>query len=282
MESPLRSSLHFRLAPLALLLALAVHPVAAADTAEQINAKLKAGGEVAWLIEDSTEQEGGLAVLFTSRLKGTKPAKFPHLVRGDLAPGETDALNAFIEEENKAEDRVVLDNIVVSLKEKRVLGRLNLGNAEDELAYFPGLNHASLEVLWGPEEEGWHFGVLNFGGKWDSSAVFLIETEGESLRQLNIKPILDAKAQAFIKSALKGKKGLDPTRYAVPYCEMKVDSPDGGYSVGDPIKISLNFNAEVPKAPDDYPLVEGTMTVLLETTNDAISAKVLSVGRPKK
>ena len=63
---------------------------------------------------------------------------------------------------------------------------------------------------------------------------------------------------------------------------MKVIGPDVGYSVGNPIKITVNFNAEVPKAPEDYPLVEGTMTVLLETTKDAISAKVLNVGRPKK
>ena len=282
MRPPLRSSFLVGILSFTLLLAITAHRVAAADSAAQINAKLKAGGEVAWLIEDSTEKDGDLAVLFTSRLKGTKPAKFPYLVRGELAPGDTDALNAFIEAENKAEDRVVLDNIVVSLKQKRVLGRLNLGSPEDELAHFPGLSHSSLEVLWGPEEEGWHFGVLNYGGRWGSSAVFLIESDGENLRQLNIKPVLDAKAQAFIKSALKGKKGLDPTRYAIPYSEMKVTSPDGGYSVGNPIEITINFNAEVPKAPDDYPLVEGTMTILLETTKDAISAKVLNIGRPKK
>ena len=47
---------------------------------------------------------------------------------------------------------------------------------------------------------------------------------------------------------------------------MKVIGPDVGYSVGNPIKITVNFNAEVPKAPEDYPVLKGTMTVLLETT----------------
>jgi hypothetical protein len=265
-----------------LLLGIASPFVQAADSAAQINAKLQAGGEVAWLVKDSTSKDGDLAVLFTSRLKASKPAKFPYLVRGELAPAQTDALNGFDEGTEKIEDRVVMENIVVSLKQKRVLGRVNLGKPEDQLVYFPGRNHGSLEVLWGPEEEGWHFGLLNYGGKWESSAVVLIESDGERIRQLDIKPVLDAKAKPLIKAALKGKKGLDPSRYAIPYRDFKVIDPDVGYSVGNPITITLSFDAEVPKAPDGYPVVEGTMTVLLETSSDAISAKVLSVGRARK
>ena len=264
------------------LLGIASQPAAAADSAAEINAKLKAGGEVAWLIENSTDKDGDLAVLFTSRLKGKQPAKFPYLVRGELPPAETEALNGFDDATNKAEDRVVMVNIVVSLKQKRVLGRLNLGKPEDEVVYFPGRNHGSLEVVWGPEEEGWHLGVLNFGGKWESSAVLLVESDGERLRQREIKPMLDAKANAFIKTALKGKKGLDPSRYAIPYGNLKVVDPDVGYSVGNPIKLTLTFDAEVPKAPDEYPLVAGAMTLLVETRPDAINATVLAVGRPKK
>lgn len=264
------------------LLGVASHPVAAADSAAQIHAKLKGGGEVAWLIENSTDKTGDLAVLFAARLKGTKPARFPYLVRGELTPADTDALNAFDESSDKTEDRVTMENIVVSLKEKRVLGRVEVGKPEEELVYFPGRNHGSLEVLWGPEEEGWHFGILNFGGKWESSAVIMVESDGERLRQKNIKPMLDAKANAFIKTALKGKKGLDASRYAVPYGGFEVVDPDVGYSVGNPIKVKLTFDAEVPKAPDGYPEVAGTMTLLLETSRDAISARVLHVGPSKK
>ena len=278
----MQTSSRLRLFAAAVLLAIASHSVAAADSAAEINAKLKAGGEVAWVIENSTSKDGELAVLFTSRLKGSRFASYPYLIRGDLAPAETDAINGFDEATNKPEDRVNTENIVVSLKEKRVLGRLHVGKPEDELVYFPGRNHGSLEVLWGPEKEGWHFGVLNFAGKWESSAVLFVESDGERLRQRDIKPLLDANANAFIKTALKGRKGLDPSRYAIPYGELKVVDPDVGYSVGNPVKITLNFSAEVPKAPDGYPLVEGAMTALLETTRDGISATVLKVERPKK
>ncbi len=266
----------------AVLLALLSRSVFAADSAEAINAKLKAGEEVAWLVEDSTAGDGDLAVLFTARLTGKSPAKFPYLVRDELAPADTDALNAFDDFSGKVEDSVVLENVVVSLKEKRVLGRLSLGKPEDQVVYFPGRNHGSLEVMWGPDEEGWHFGLLNFGGRWDCNAMILVESDGERLRQLDIKPMLDAKANAFIKTALKGKKGIDPTRYVVPYRELKVVDPDVGYSVGNPVKITVNFEAEVPKSPGDEPSVEGAMTILLETSPDKISAKVLNVGPPQK
>jgi hypothetical protein len=265
-----------------MLLGTAALPAAAADSASQINAKLKAGGEVAWLVEDSTTKDGDLAVLFTSRLKGRQPAKFPYLVQGDLAPAETDALNSFDAASEETGDRVTMENIVVSLKQKRVLGRLNLGKPEDEVVYFPGRNHGSLETLWGSEEGGRRFGVLNLASKWESSAVLLVESDGERLRQLNIKPVLDTKANAFIKTALKSRKGLDPSRFAIHYRELTVVDPDAGYSVEDPVTISLRFDAEVPNAPEGYPLVEGAMTVRLETTSDAITAKVLWVGRPKK
>lgn len=271
-----------RVLALVVLVGIASHPVAANDSAAQINAKLKAGGEVAWLIEDSTDKDGNLAVLFTARLKSSKPANFPDLIEGEIKPAETDALNAFDDNSGKVEDTVVMENVIVSLKAKRVLGRLDLGKPEDQVVYFPGRNHGSLEILWGPEEEGWHFGVLNFGGKWDSSAVILVESDGERIRQLDIKRMLDAKAAAFIKTALKGKKGIDPARYAIPYRELKVSDPEVGYSVGNPVKITLAFEAEVPKAPNDEPSVDGAMSVLLETSRDKISAKVLNVGPPKK
>lgn len=256
-------------------------PLIAADSAAEIDAKLKAGGEVAWVIEDSTNADGDLAVLFTARSKGSKPPKFPYLARG-VAPFETDALNGFNESAEKVEDRVTMGNAVVSLKDKRVLGRLNLGKPGDQIVYFPGRNHGSLQVLWGPAEEGWHFGVLIFGAKWESTAVLLVESDGEHLRQLNIKPMLDARAKALLKTALKGRKRADPTRYAISYNEMSVVDPDAGYSVGNPVTIKIGVSAEIPKGPEDAPYVEATLTVLLETSREKITAKVLKAESVQK
>ncbi|MFL6583542.1 MAG: hypothetical protein ACJ8KU_03375 [Chthoniobacterales bacterium] len=246
--------------------------LAAADSADQINEKLTAGNEVAWVIEHSTDKHGDLAVLFTARLKGNEPARFPYLVRGDLRPAETDALNGFDEASGKIEDRVVQENVIVSLKEKRVLGRLDLGKPEDQAVYFPGRNHGSLDVVWTAGEGASRVGVLNFGSKWDSAAVILVASDGEHIRQADIKPVLDAKVNAFMKTALKGKKGVDPSRYAIAYSELKA----GGFD-----KITLNFDAQVPK-DEDAPFVAGAMTVALETSGDKPSAKVLNVTARKE
>lgn len=268
-------------AAVAVLLALLAHVASAADTSAAINGKLKAGTEIGWVIEDSTAADGDLAVLFTARRKGAEPSKFPYIVSA-LAPGETDALSAFDEANSEVDDHTVMENVVVSLKDKRVLGRLNLGKPEDQVVYFPGKNHGSLQVLWGPEEEGWHFGVLVFGAKWASTAVLLVESDGERLRQLDIAPVLDASTNALLKTALKGVKGHTADDYAISYGQMSVVDPDAGYSVGNPVTVEIVASAEVPKSTGDEPYVEATLTVLLETSPAKISAKVLKAEPNKR
>jgi PhoPQ-activated pathogenicity-related protein len=99
---------------------------------------------------------------------------------------------------------------------------------------------------------------------------------------LNIKPTLDARATALLKTELKGKKNADPTRYAISYNQMSVIDPDAGYSVGNPVTVKIGVGAEIPKGPDEAPYVEATMTVLLETSREKISAKVLKAESAKK
>jgi hypothetical protein len=239
------------------------------DTAETINAQLKAGKEVGWIIEGSTSQDNDLAVLFTSRAKGTESAAFPALVTGEVRPAGTDALGG----PDNATDNRTLDNIVVSLKEKRVIGLLKTAKSEDEdgEVYFSGQNHRSLDALWGPDVKGSRFGVVNYGGRWDSREVLLIETNGKSLRQTSIKSLLDAKAEEFIKNTLGGKAGT-ADRYAIAY-----NLPETAFSAGSPATVKIGFSAEIPKGDADA--IEATMTVRLETSAEKISATVLKVEK---
>ena len=78
----MKPRLILRAAILATLLTLISHPLLAADSAAQVNAKLKAGREVGWMIKKSISTDGDLAVLFTARAKGTQPADFPDLSMG--------------------------------------------------------------------------------------------------------------------------------------------------------------------------------------------------------
>ena len=72
-----------------LLFPLISHSLLAADSAAKVNAKLKAGREVGWVIKKSISADGDLAVLFAARAKGTQPADFPDLV-GGVRPDDTD------------------------------------------------------------------------------------------------------------------------------------------------------------------------------------------------
>ncbi len=58
--------------------------------------------------------------------------------------------------------------------------------------------------------------------------------------------------------------GVDPARYAIPYRDLKVIVPRRGL----PARM--------------MPYAEATMTVLLETSPEKISAKVLKVEAAKK
>ena len=268
----------FSFLPLLVLgyLACLLPPSALADdTAETINAQLKAGKEVGWIIEGSTSQDNDLAVLFTSRAKGTESAPFPALVTGDVRPGETEALGGA----DHAADNRTLDNIVVSLKEKRVIGLLKTAKSEDEDGdvYFPGQNHRSLDTLWGPDVQGLRFGVVNYGGRWDSREVLLIETDGKSLRQSSLKTLLDAKAKDFIKTALHSSKAGNADQYAIAYNLQSVVNPDAAYSAGSPVTVKIGFSAEIPKGDTDA--IEATMTVRLETSTKKISATVLKMEK---
>lgn len=242
--------------------------LASAQTSvEKVNALIKAGKEVAWIISDATNADDeDLAVLFTARAKGSKPSGFPIIISDEVAAVETDAIN---------EDVCILENAVVLLVEKKIVGRIKLPNPEEAQVYFPGRNHGSLSVLWGPEQDGWNFGLIIYGAKWDSPEVILIET-GDGFLQTSIKSVLDASTQKFIGSGATDIKGVNTKDYAIAYQPVSVLKPKAKYQVGDPITVKLAFTAEVPKS-DVAPFIEGTLTVRLETSEEKLSAKVLKV-----
>ncbi len=271
---------HLTLLVLGCLSCLLPPRVRAEDSAEDINALLKAGKEVGWIVAGDADTDDGLAVLFTSRAKGTPPAAFPQLVTGDVRPSDTEALGGFDEVKQVAVDNRTTENIVVSLKEKRVLGRLKTAlTGDDELACFPGLNHATLDVLWGPNEGGRHLGVLSYGGKWASREVLLIEIaeDGKHLRQTSLMSVLDAAANAYMTKLLKGSKSrATADQYATSYTPQSVVDAAKPHSAGSPVTVKIAFLGQIPKMDDE---IDATMTVLLETSAEKLGAKVLKMEK---
>jgi len=272
---PVKSFPYLPLLALAYLSCFMPPLVMADDTAESINAMLKAGKEVAWIVAGDEGHDEGLAVLFTSRAKGSKPAAFPYLVTGDVRPADTDALGGYDEVKQVAVDNRTTENTVVSLKEKRVLGRLSTGTPDDDLVYFPGHSNSSLDALWGPNAGGSHLGVVNFGGKWGSHEVLLIETDGKQLGQTSIKSLLDAKARAYLTTTMHGVKDFNAELYAIGYDPQSVVDPGTPNSAGSPVTVKIGFAGQIPKSDADE--IDATMTVRLETTKNKLRATVLKV-----
>ena len=162
-------------------------------TGAKFNAKLKAGTELGWVIKNSTSADGDLAVLFTARAKGAPPADFPDLV-SQVSPIETDAMNG-LDDAPGVTNQMVTENVVVSLKEKRVLGRLELDQWD---LYFPGRNHHDLQVVWGPAEKGRRFGILDFRLRFTSGAVLVVEME-PSFTQTDICERVENSLDSVIK-----------------------------------------------------------------------------------
>ncbi len=237
----------------------------AADTVDKVNAMLKAGTEVGWIVEDSVDANADLAVLFTSRLKDSKAADFPALIGNEILPRDTEALE---------EDTHRLENMVVSLKQKRVLGRIVPPDPEDFQVYFPNRNHGSLGVLWAVEKEGRRGALLIYGAKWHSPEVLFIETGRQAFRQASIKLMLDDETLKFIGGgAVKDLRGVPATDYVISYQPIK-DAEGNAPAARNTVK--LVFMAEVPKS-DVAPSIEGTLTVSLDARGEKPSAKVLKV-----
>ena len=60
--------------------------------------------------------------------------------------------------------------------------------------------------MWGPEREGWHFGLLNFGSKWESSAVILVESDGERLGQFDLKLTRARGAHSTLRAVIRDSR----------------------------------------------------------------------------
>ncbi|WP_395740610.1 hypothetical protein [Prosthecobacter sp.] len=270
-----------RLSLLALLLLSGHLPLTsrADDTPESVNARLRAGTEVAWIIEDTLSADGDLAVLFTSRLKGTPPAAFPYLVTtGHFNPAATDAPASHEGAQHAALDPCTTQNIIVSLKSRRVLGRIPPGEEDESDVHFPGYNHRSLEALWLPAQAqaSHRLVLLHYGGRFSTRDMLLIELSDQPLRQTSIASVLDATATDYLKTALKDRKDFPVERFAIHYELKHVLPPDAAHRPGGPVKVIIEFTAEVPKS-DTAPSFDAAMTVQLQATAEKLSAQVLSI-----
>ncbi len=238
--------------------------------ATKFHAILAQGREAGTILEGSTSADGQLAVLFTSGKKSAKPADWPTLVPGVII-GQTEATDEALYQTG---------NWVVSLSDKKKLGRVRSTNPDFSAVYSDfqlnaGLLGNGFSALWGPGQEGWHYGILNYKARWGCGDIFLVNSDGTEAKITSIRKVLESASRKFI--APKIPKGNTASDFVVGYDLLGVDHPENSSSVGDPLQMRIGFIAEVPKS-DDADVFEGTLTVVLsrDDKGDA-TAKVTNI-----
>ena len=227
---------------------LAENPPAAA-----FNKLITGGGEAASILPGSTSPDGQVAVLFAARKKSLKPAAWPTIVPGAII-GQTDATN---------ESLYANENWVVSLADKKKLGLVRSSNSlfsavYGDLQLNEGVVGNGFSALWGPCQEGWYYGLLNYDQSQGCLDIFLVNIDGASAKITSIKKVLESAVEKFLVT--RAKAGIPPSAYASFFKPVAVVDPASSSTANDPLTVTLGFTAAVAAAPN-IPSIEGSMTV---------------------
>ena len=246
------------------VLLLATGSVVRGEEPEAIfDKKLAEGYEPATLIEGTTSADEQLSVIFVARKKNLKPAKWPSIIPEVSVNGTT-----LLDDDDKYSQ----ENWIVCIDEKKRLGRVS-SDEETYQPHYEGKNHSDLSTLWGPDQEGWHYGVLNYTGRWGCNDIFFVNCDGEQAKVTSMRGLLNKNA---IKILTAQKK--DPARFEIMYELAGALAPEASVTVSDPLKLRIVFIAQVPKSEEDDDYAEGTITLELSRDEKGVStATVLSV-----
>ncbi len=238
----------------ALLLCL---PLEAGEAEDAFSRKFRDGFEPALLLADHGSEDGAVSMICSARKKGLKAADWPSIME-DVSINETEV----------DEDAATMENWIVSLKEKKRLGVVK-STQEGFRTWYPGQNHHELSALWGPDQEGWRYGVLNYTGRWACNDIFFVNIDGTDARVTSMRGLLD---RATAKAITAEKK--DPESYEISYELMEFVNPEASVSVSDSLVLKLRYIAQVPKE-DEEDVIEGTHTVTLSRDAKGLATATL-------
>ena len=172
------------------------------------------------------------------------------------------------------------ENWVVSLADKKRLSLIHSSNAifsavYGDLQLNAGVVGNGFSALWGPCQEGWYYGLLNYDQSQGCLDIFLVNIDGASAKITSIKSVLESAVEKFLVT--RAQKGIPPSGYASFFKPVAVVDPVSSSTANDPLTVRLGFTAAVPAAPN-ISSVEGSMTVQFSRDAKGVAtAKVLDV-----
>ncbi|MCU0794895.1 MAG: hypothetical protein MUF31_03065 [Akkermansiaceae bacterium] len=242
------------------IVALCLLPLAtlrAQEAEAEFDRLFKEGFEPAVLLEDHGSDDGEISLLFSARRKGLGAADWPSIVDGVSILGTEVNL-----------DECTTENSIVSLKDQKRLGVI--ASAEPGFqAYYPDLRNVELAALWGPSQEGWHYGVLNYSGRWGCQDIFFVNIDGEEARVTSMKALLDGASKEAITA-----RSADPEAYEIGYELLEFENPENSATVTDPLSIRIRFLAQMPK-DDEAEAIEGVLRIELSRDPKGVASATL-------
>ncbi|MFM2242605.1 MAG: hypothetical protein RLZ97_1460 [Verrucomicrobiota bacterium] len=207
------------------------------------------GFEPAVLLDQHGSDDGEIGIIFSARAKNLGAADWPSIVEGVSINATAVDLDA-----------CTTENSIISITDKKRLGTVRSSNPGFQ-AHYPDQRNNDLSALWGPNQEGWHYGVLNYSGRWACTDIFFVNSDGTEAWVTSMRDLLDRSAGAAIKA-----KSADPEAYEISYELLEFVDPQNSSTVTDPISIRIRYLAQMPK-DDEAETIEGVF--LIELSRDA-------------
>lgn len=228
-----------------------IHAALAQDATQDFNRDLQTGQDVGVTLKNSVSPDGKLGVLFVARKADAKPSDWPK-VYANVAVGETAAASG---------KTFTAENWLVSLADKKRLVQVagvptKIAPVYDGWQLREGMAGNGFSVLWGPEQDGSRFGLVNFDGKSGCADIFIVSVDGADAKLASIRGTLQTATRKFIAS--QRKKGPKAESYAVTYRLLGFSIAEGSGSA--PSAARVGFLADPPKDAKAGPL-EGVLTV---------------------
>jgi uncharacterized protein YecT (DUF1311 family)/sugar lactone lactonase YvrE len=231
------------------------------------------------LVAGTGTSDGRLALAWTVRpLKDAKPVDWSMLEK------DREKFKEAYGEENYFVDILLLD-----VPKNKNLGRLKLAQSW----YLPGFAHSSLQVLWGPEENGRRFAIVNCDRKWSPQDLILLDVDRDAISQRSVLAPCDEAVRKFALEQdrarhrrpakdyvgeypvfglpeLGRREGFsDANTLWLPFSALSYSDPKSGYAGSGTLRLKLEHGSGGPIAKIENISVEATDKSEKSVSSDA-------------
>lgn len=238
------------------------------DNTELFESKLKGGYEAGMILEQTQSADGQIAILYTARKKGTKPSKWPLLLKnfhyiGTIAEGDADCES---------------ENWIVSLPDKRRIGVIS-GGKNDLAAFHPDDHRRKLAAAWSPPDGAARVGLVAYSSDAESEDVILVGFDSGALKTASLLKILNNATDKFMVQQKSYRK--DKT-YQHLYSVARTGIEKAALPAGATTVCSIGFKGVVGMdRGDETPPIDAAVSVRITNGKDGVlNAKIEGVTSP--